>query len=373
MSIVIIDNFDGDHGLWVQDSAEEQYFGDIHQINLGSDIVSQGLIEDKLDYIHSLVESRVWDDVTAINISYGSGSTNDFTWANDDGWEDHIQPLWEEGVDTFLASGNYGAFGILGVSKISSSPFSWSIGADTEDGPENYTQWGPELTSVMTSGHNDNYNVDGTSFAAPTAAGVITTIREKYDANIPVMRTAIEYTANYKIGSGIRPGEEEKQDYIYQELDIDTLQEVSDKIDSGEIDLDRYDWINEHHWIDAAYEIFCGRQPDTPGMEYWEDKIINEDNPEDTLRDFISSADANNDICDSAVPILERVQAHYHLLLDREADMSGLGDYIDEGTSGVYASWEEFSNTFIDDAIDRGENVQFQGVVEDFYDMVAVC
>lgn len=320
MSVIVIDNFSeqDSHGFKVVNTLKNYYDGEVYTLDLGDSSVSVEKIEDKLDEGYENVINGTWDDVSGVNISFGGGSAYDPFYSELKGFEDHVQQYYSEDIEVSLPTGNYGEIW-SGISYISSSPFNWSPGAINVHTKNitDYSQHHPILTDSFANGHNDDYNVNGTSFSSPTVLGSLSTIKEKYNLTSPETRTAFEATADY-----FESNHKFHEGTIYPRLNFTKLKNIDGPIE-----------IDENQQIDAAYEIFLQRQPDESGLTHWSEKFKFSEDKEDVLDNFIDGGFSNDDMFNENIPIIEYIQAHYHLFLGREADTEGLEWWVDKYTS----------------------------------------
>ena len=78
MSVVVIDNFDGSHphGQMVLDSLREYYSGQVYTLNTHSDKIPRQEVYNLLQEALDKIRSGEYQNVTALNMSYGGGETS---------------------------------------------------------------------------------------------------------------------------------------------------------------------------------------------------------------------------------------------------------------------------------------------------------
>jgi len=352
MSIVVIDDFSSEiHGKVVVDTLQGLYAGEIHKIDLGAPSVFLADIEAALDLVLDNISKGEWGDVRAVNISLGSVSwSEDPYYPESIGLEGHAQQLFSMDVDLVFPAGNSGQDS-PGVSNMASTPFNWCAGALNASGEvADYSQHHPWLTDGWAYGGNDNYGLKGTSLAAARITGAMAGIREEFDLTIAQARTAYKATADWFEWEGVN----------YWKLNFRTLMELDGPVEIGARQI-----------VDAAYNVFLLRQPDEPGLDYWTG--VFEENEEVFLH-FLFSAEEDlfrNDCFRlSEVPVIEHVQAHYHLFLGREADMGGLEYWMEGITDQQFDQGYELTGSFLSAAELNGEEIRYTGVAELYFDQV---
>jgi uncharacterized membrane protein YgcG len=84
---------------------------------------------------------------------------------------------------------------------------------------------------------------------------------------------------------------------------------------------------NNTGWVNAVYEQVLGRPPDSAGLIYWNQRLLDGTTRFAVAFGIVTSSEANSRTINDA----------YHLLLGRGPDAAGLGYWVGQCTSGLAA------------------------------------
>ena len=239
-----------------------------------------------------------------------------------------------DGYITFNKNGEPTSPEFSAIGILQASPYDFTVGAiKTFDWNENkvidgratkvakfelaeFSEVAPKFVDFFT------YGDQGTSFSAPTVAGLISKILQDHpDYTLNDVRTVLERNSKHI------EFERDGNKWIAQVLDPYNLE--NNKVRDGKLGdgvklftdgIKRSDYtftfdtqhkIDKWAKLDGLYEIFLNRNHDQASFEYWMSKDI-------SLVEAIESFSALKTESEPLVGIIERVQALYHVGLDRE-------------------------------------------------------
>jgi len=218
------------------------------------------------------------------------------------------------------------------------------------------------------------YGDQGTSFAAPIVAGLITRILEDNpNYNLNEIRTVLE--RNSKLMEFERYSDysfpSEKTKLFVQVLDPYDLENnlirdgrlghsinlFTDGITKNDytFTFDTTHVIDTRTKIDGMYEIILGRNPDQDGLDYQVDYIEKHNwSVSDLINAFINSTEAKEKNwfnsadaeATSQVSLIERIQALYHIGLTREPSLEETVFAIDH-YSNINENWQQLVVDFL--------------------------
>ena len=260
------------------------------------------------------------------------------------------------------------------IGKYQSTPYDFTIGAiDTFDwrpGTEtlneqnralklakfelaDFSEIAPKFVDFYTQGDG------GTSYASPRVSGIITHIKD-YDNTYTLnqIRTVLE--RNSKHMTFTRDG----NTWIAQVLDPWNMETnlirdgrlgYSVQMFSDNITKESYTWtfdpkhiIDKWTKVDALFEVIRGTNSDPKELETWMQSIDKNNwtlqKTVDEFWNWSNKSFVEHDL--SKVPLIERVQALYHLGLDREPTAEETVQAIDYYNTIEY-DWPELVTTFI--------------------------
>ena len=281
------------------------------------------------------------------------------------------------GVDQ--ETGEYSKPGFDKVSTYQSSAYDFTIGSiatfdwdgdNTIDGRAtkdakfelaDFSEVAPRFVDFYT------YGDSGTSYAAPGVAGLITHIlADNPDYDLNQIRTVLERN------SDLVEFERDDNRWIAQVLDPYDLENntIRDgRLGSG-IDLftdgitkedytftfDTTHAIDTRTQVDGLYEIILGRNPDQGGLD-WYVNAIEKDNwkLQDVINTFLNSEEAKStnwlnspdSEATSQVPLIERVQALYHVSMSREPTLEETVNTIDYYRNELDENWQQLVIDFV--------------------------
>lgn len=322
-----------------------------------------------------------------INWSFGR-----LQWVQDYAYDSVIKDGFLKGTAFTVSAGNWGQGGVESINSageisqpgfdkigiVQSSPYDFTVGSistfdwdrqnpiddratkDAKFELADFSEVAPRFVDFYT------YGDGGTSFAAPRVAGLITQILEDnpdYDLN--QIRTVLERN------SDLVEFEREGNRWIAQVLDPYDLENntVRDGRLGNGIDMftdgitkDDYTFtfdtthiIDTRTKVDGLYEILFGRNPDQGGLDWYvnaieadgwklQDVITTFVNSEEMQLGWFDSPDAEST---SQVPLIERVQALYHVGWSREPTLEETVDLIDYYHKQLDENWQQLAIEFI--------------------------
>lgn len=339
MSVTIIDNHSANHGQYTTELVQNYWNGPIKKLDVGAESVNISEIAELLNEAADKVET--WNTI-ALNLSFGGGLTEN----PDDSPEEinkAVRRLYRKGVSLCFSAGNNG-WGML-VSKLSSHPLTYSIGAlDDEGNIATYSNRHPRLVSIFADGHYNKRGVKGTSFSSPLVCGAIADLRSRLNINDLEARTILKDVSN--VFTRNDPAEFEGF-ATYYTLNGQKMQHAKEPK------------ITNRVLITSVYEAFAGRSPDASGLQYWLNRVENGEDINSILEILASGLKYNNDWLQDRCPAVPRIQSLYHLFLGREADLAGVMHYIrkilsidnEVGTfstsDSIPENWKEFIQLFV--------------------------
>jgi len=305
--VVILDRFQTStsHGPQVL----KNFYGEFQSDSTEVTVIAEDLDENK----DPMPLIRVYNDFApdVINASWGRDidTTYPFIGEYDDAPEhssngNYLEAnefLWKNGVTVTASAGNDGTEGATN-GTFANSIFPIMVGAYSQYDDKIYA-WSDQGSAVVhyyESG--DGWGIEGTSFAAPRVAAHVAHIKSN-DPNISEssVRTILEKNSLYDFDAG---------KYV-QKLD-----EIEDFNPS----------ITTRVKVEAAFEIFEGRNPSQSELDNW---IFLLDNGIETLGSMAQQF-AMDGIQTDDVPPIERMQAFYHFWLDRESQDTEIVDMYND-------------------------------------------
>jgi subtilisin family serine protease len=314
-------------------------------------------------------------------------------WTDDYDYDSVIKQGFLKNTAFTNSAGNWGEGGVAGMDretgeitepgfdKISitqSSPYDFTVGSmttfkwdreNTIDGKAtkdakfelaDFSEVAPRFVDFYT------YGDSGTSFAAPRVAGLITHIlQDNPDYDLNQIRTVLERN------SDLVEFERDGNKWIAQVLDPYDLENntirdgrVGNSIDMFTDGITRDDYtftfdtthvIDTRTKVDGLYEIILGRNPDQGGLNHYVDNIESRNwSLHDVLTAFVNSEEGINGWFNSEdaeqtamVPLIERVQALYHVGMSREPTLEETVNVIDYYKNEVNENWQQLVTDFV--------------------------
>jgi len=314
-------------------------------------------------------------------------------WVNDYDYNSVIKQGFMKNTAFTVSAGNWGEGGVVGMDretgeitepgfdKISitqSSPYDFTVGSmatfewDRENSIDgkatkdakfelaSFSEVAPRFVDFYT------YGDSGTSFAAPRVAGLITHIlKDNPDYDLNHIRNVLERN------SDLVEFERDGNKWISQVLDPYDLEnntirddKVGNSIDMFTDGITKDDYIftfDTNHAIDTRtridglYEIILGRNPDQNGLNHYVNAVELENwSLQDVLNTFTNSEEFKSGWFNSAdaeqtamVPLIERVQALYHVGLSREPTLEETVNVIDYYKNEVDENWQQLVADFV--------------------------
>ena len=349
MSIVIIDDFSGEysfHGKEVKKIVEHYYDGEIIIIDTGSPELSWS-------EIYQILETCIdeFQDITAVNMSYGGGETDIVKFWNDiEEWYNLFKSYFEKQIYLFFPAGNESEYlpNYDGVSILASSPFVVSTSAveinDNKIEIPSWAEYDENMVDCFMEGTSLNGDI-GTSFSSPRACAFYANLLEDGF-------TFAEVEAVYKKYSEPVRGNDNNW---YWYLDLDKVPK-NITVDTDDAKL----------LITDLYYLICGRRPDPGGLDYWTD-VLEEKDINKVIEAFIYEAEKNQDTDGDNVTVRAKIEAVYEFFFDRFADNGGLAYWIDEALHSD--TWDDIIMKMYYAGKQNGEEIRF----EEFFDDVLVC
>jgi hypothetical protein len=236
-----------------------------------------------------------------------------------------------------IADGN-GIYQLPAFDRIdvtASSPYDFTVGSVTDSFDlACFSESAPRFVDFYVS------SIEGTSFAAAKVAGLITQIKEDYPAyTLNHVRTVLERNSN--LIEFERPlsytTESENVVFIAQVLDPNNF--------------DTRHRIDMQTKVDGLYEVLFGRNPDKVGLEWWLENIkANQWSVSEVIDRFLDSTEAvwySSDQAESSskAPLIERVQAMYHIGLSREPTLEETTNLLDRYAT-IGENWKQMMVDF---------------------------
>jgi hypothetical protein len=365
---------EGSDGTYYK-TASESLIGFASAINWS---FSELIYTDKYNYSKDDVVKKGFLENTAFTVSAGnnSGCGSSTNWpvffvrSKDDIPEGMYQLPAFDRID-FTASSPYD----FTVGSIKT--FQWNIDNVVVNNPQSratkdavfdiacFSEVAPRFVDFYT------YGDQGTSFAAPIVAGLITRILEDNpNYNLNEIRTILE--RNSKLMEFERYSDysfpSEKTKLFVQVLDPYDLENNltrdgrlghSIKLFTDGITREDYTFtfdtthrIDMHTKVDGLYEILFGRNPDQAGLDWWLENITSKGwSVSEVINRFCYSEESNWFNSDDAertsmVPLIERVQALHHVGLSREPSLQETVQAI-EYYNDIGENWNKFVADFI--------------------------
>ena len=350
MSVVIIDDFSGDcafHGEEVKKIIEYYYDGEIIIKDTGSCELNW---VDTFRVLKSCIDE--FQDVTAINMSYGGGDNDSVKlWNYCEILHNIFKNSFEKGTYLFFPAGNESKNdndpNYDGVSILASSPFVISTSAIKKDGDKviiaDYAQYDENMVDCFMEGISLNGDT-GTSFSSPRACAFYANLLEDGF-------TFAEVEAIYRKYSEPVRGDDNNW---YWYLDLDKVPE-NVTIDTNDAKL----------LITDLYYLVCGRKPDPGGLSYWTDVLEGKDINK-VIEAFIYEAEKNQDTDGNNVTVRAKIEAVYEFFFDRFADNGGLTYWIDRALHSD--TWDDIIMEMYYAGEQNGEEIRF----EEFFDDIMV-
>lgn len=335
MAIIVIDAFTGEcsfHGKQVSDIIKKYYKGDIIEIDTGKCSLSWESIYQILKDILDKVESGEYENITAINMSYGGGETsNPKYWNTRPEWYDLWKNFFDNNIVLCFPSENTSSWESTnwdGVSLLASSPYVFATSAidihyDKVEGDckieiPSYAEYEENIISYLASGYSLENSI-GTSFSSPKTCAIYANLMEK-GLTIPEIDIA------YRVFSEPVKG---KDGFWYWTLDIDEMLSLSEPIEV----------TNSEVLVWDLYYLILGRKPDPEGLDFWTNLMEFTGNSDEIIKLLIDNAIANGDIERNGVPIKDKIEAFYEFFFGREPDMQGLSHWMDVALHSE--TWDE--------------------------------
>lgn len=369
------------HGYWVETAAREVLGGEVKvaRFDLNDVTTNHQFIVDTLS---DVLGDK---DITTLNLSFGGGFSRSLGLGNYGySFDENRQPFsgfYELAKDLFLENksfivptgnelfGSHKGTMDFYVSNLATTGFTLNVAAGQYLGGGQgefalYSQFHPGFVDYVVKGEiGEDDGVMGTSFAAPRLAGTVEALSAKWgDLSQAEIRTILEETCDYGLyerkGNPLLYGDDSHGSMSYKFLNTDRA--LSYEFERGE--------VTTRMKVSALYEIYLDRNPEQEGFEFWMEKF-NEGRKDEIISAFKNSAEFSENSVTSIkfdkVPVMQQIQAMYHLFLDREADDEGLAYWTN---LVVEKTGEAMNKNFGDYAFGSGAQDEFQVALIGFLD-----
>lgn len=269
----------------------------------------------------------------------------------------HIyQDAFLSGQTLVFAAGNMGKVAPLTVSAEASLPYALNVSAMENDQIAWYSCANPEMTNYVTYGTAEYYAPDptsiGTSFAAPRVTALVSLLQDKYGGKLTQSEIHTILDMNSVGKSMTAAGHPEIGSYVYHVIDDAAFDRaLNDSYTPGQ--------CTTRMQVDALYNLHLDRVADTPGLDYWtgvaQTKGIAYVSQQMKASPEYKTA-AENPI--DQVTLFEKVQAMYHLFLNREADDPGISWWLDKIMTEQTPTLDEILTT--------GQHIELSGIQQQF-------
>lgn len=299
-----------------------------HSIQVGNvvykTLMNAGFDERQINYdfvyrkveidAHRYIDQLVSDGYNVINASI----SNRLTLGNAPIETDPaVENAFMAGSTVIIANGNESSAVPMLVDEFSANPFAISVSSINSGGNEiaSYALAHPGITNFVASGDAYFTGNKGTSFSAPVVAAATILIKDKFsEISESSLRSALENCSTGVTLSNNVLGQ--MVDDVYQVIDINRILELTSE------DISH---VNRKMMIDAAYEIVLNRNSDSQGLEWYLNSDMDIGEVVRSLQ-LAPEQPMNYD----RVPLMEKVQAMYHLFLEREADDAGAAYWVNQ-------------------------------------------
>lgn len=374
------------HGFAVQSVAKSVYGGPIALSDVDSWVSTDSVIDGA-----RALESR---PVKVINFSLGNGKSfeSHSSLFQKNAFLTETKQMFQMGITSVVAAGNtFSVFDPSPTSSIlASSPFSIAVsaleGASTT-AVASYSNLHPGITAFVCSGTwvYQGEALTGTSFSAPYVAGVIAQLQSQFEGALTQaeIRTILEQTSDpihltQLNSAATMPGDPGVlHDDVYERINADKALSYPASLVGT---------VTRQMRVDAAYELIVDANPDAAALAYWTevcqahglqavvDGLMQSSAHADRVHQLaLSTPDAPSY---ERVTVAEKMQAMYHLFLDREADDAGLAYWMDtvaqSNESRVFGTgdyvnhvfgWSHIEHDFLMGARQAGEDINSFGLL----------
>jgi hypothetical protein len=309
-------------------------------------------------HTNALVINNSWDAPYALDHAYGLPTENNAA------YQASLQ-IFQSGKTMVFAAGNYGA-PFLVVNEPAASPFNIVVSAGDTGAPGNqweltsYTSEHPGITNYVTYGGSlDGSGMVGTSFAAPRVSALVSCLQTKFNNTLTQsdIRTALNMGANHLNLPIANPNTPygNPGNFVYNVLDDASMQAI---VNGGYVPGQNTIGMQ----VDALYKLLLDRNPDQGGLNAWT-TYAQQHGLASVVNAFMQSGEYQQDIATphtfEQTPLLDKVQAMYHLFFNRESDDGGLAAWTNwviqsypanstqYGSTGqFYSDWNHIAATF---------------------------